>query len=133
MSIGDNSLHSVVWISLLQQMRVNLLMFYVRIGPCSHMVFIPAEMCLDLKDGANKKVGDLTILLASSLSPTRYAVENVNQAAEQLGPGLAVVNSLVQAAVPLAAQITTEFNVWQLLLNCVRALVKVVDIVAKVL
>jgi hypothetical protein len=95
------------------------------------LVFIPAAMRLDLKDGTNQKVGELTIVVGSSLASTGDAVEHANQAAEQLGPDLAVLNNPIQAAAPLTAEITTQSNAWQPLLSRLGALVKVADTVAE--
>jgi hypothetical protein len=52
---------------------------YLKRGPPSPMVFIPAEIRLDLKDDANDKVGDLTICVASSLASPIDAIESANR------------------------------------------------------
>jgi hypothetical protein len=49
------------------------------------MVFICAEICLDLKGDTDDKFRDLTICVATSLAPTGEVVQNTNQAAEQIG------------------------------------------------
>jgi hypothetical protein len=91
----------------------------------------PADLSLDLKDGANNKSGELKIYFTSSLASTREAVQKANQATEHLGPALAVVNDAIQATTPLATAITAQSNAWQLLLSRLDALVKVADILAE--
>jgi hypothetical protein len=103
---------------------------YAKRGRRSRTIFISAEICLDLKGGANK-LGELTICVASSLASASDAVESANRAAPQLGPGPAVVSDAVQATAPLTAEITAQFNAWQPLLSRLGALVKVADTVAE--
>jgi hypothetical protein len=95
------------------------------------MVIIPPEICLDLKSDPNDTFGELTICVASYLASTSEAVKTINQAAQQLGPRLPVVNDTIQATTPLATEITARFNAWQLLLRRLAALVKVADAVAE--
>jgi hypothetical protein len=90
----------------------------------------PVDLSLDLKDGANKS-GEVKICIASSLASTREAVQKASEAAEHLGPGLAVVNDAIQATTPLATAITAQSNAWQPLLTRLEALVKVADILAE--
>jgi hypothetical protein len=88
----------------------------------------PADLSLDLKDGANNKSGELKICIASSLAST---LQKASQAAEHLGPALAVVSDAIQATTPLATAITAQSNAWQPLLTRLEALVKVADILAE--
>jgi hypothetical protein len=101
---------------------------YVKTKSCSLKIFILTELCLVLKN-ANDKFGELTIFVASS--STGEAVQNANQAAEQLGPGLVVVNDAIQAITPLATEITAQVNAWKPLLSRLDALLKVANTVAK--
>jgi hypothetical protein len=105
-------------------------MFMSRLGH-AYARFIPAEIYLDLKSDANDKSGELTICVASSIVSTGDVVQNTNQAAQQLGPRLAVVNDDIQATAPLATEITAHVDAWQPLLSRLGALVKVADTVAK--
>jgi hypothetical protein len=93
------------------------------------MVFIPAEIRLDLKDDANDKVGALTICVTSSLAGPTGAIESASRASQKLGPGLTRVNDANQGIATLATEITPA---WQSLLNRLEALVKIADIVAEV-
>jgi hypothetical protein len=91
----------------------------------------PADLSLHLKDGTNNKSRKLKICITSSLTSTREAVQKVSQAAEHLGPGLAIVNDAIQATTPLATAIMAQSNAWQPLLSRLEALVKVADILAE--
>jgi hypothetical protein len=103
---------------------------YVKRGPCSCSLY-PADISLDLKDGANNKFGELKICITSSLASTQEAVQRASQAAEHLVPGLAVVNGAIQGTIPLATDITAQSNAWQPLLSRLDALVKVADVLAE--
>jgi hypothetical protein len=79
----------------------------------------------------NDQFGELTIWVASSLVSTGEAVQNANRAAEQLGPGVSVVNDAIRATAPFVTQITAQFNAWHPLLSRLGALVKVADMLAE--
>ena len=84
-------------------------------------------------DGANSKVGELTIHTAPpSLVSVSNAVENADQAANQLGTGLTIdiVDDVIQA--PLATAIEAQSEAWKSLLGYLDTLMKVGDIVAEV-
>jgi hypothetical protein len=91
----------------------------------------PADLSLDLKDGANNKSGELKICVACSLGSTREAVQKASEAVEHLRPPLAAVNDANQATTPLATAITAQSNAWQPLLSRLDALVKVADVLAE--
>jgi len=55
----------------------------------------------------------------------------VDLAADQLGPGLAIVNEAIHATASLAIEITVQFNAWRPLLSRLDTLVQVADTVAK--
>jgi hypothetical protein len=88
-------------------------------------------MRLDLISDANDKFGELTISVASALTSTTEAVESANRDAQELGPGLAKVNDVIQAATPLATAIIDQSNAWQPLLSRLGVLMKVADAVAE--
>jgi hypothetical protein len=101
---------------------------YIQSEPCSCMIFIPAEIHLDLKDDADNKFGELTICVASSLAFPNDAIESANWATQQLGPSLTRLNDTIQAITPLTTKITPA---WQSLVSHLETLVKVADIVTK--
>jgi hypothetical protein len=104
---------------------------YVKRGPCSPTVSVPADISLDLKSDVNDKVGELTVRVTSSLASTSEAVKNATQTVQPLDPGRDVVNDPIQAITPLATAITDWASDWKPLLDRLAALVKVADAVAK--
>jgi hypothetical protein len=92
------------------------------------MVFIPAEICLVLKDDVNDKFRELTICVASSLVSSE-AVQNAIETAEQLGPEETTVITLVSTgeAVQDASEAAEQLGPEELTANVLVSTVEAVQ------